>query len=60
MKNFLFKNKKKKADLNLYSHSVVKLREASQMFMMVDYVRQMTSENGPFEQLLFLCEKNPP
>ena len=28
--------------LNLCSHSVIKLHEASQMFMMVDYVRGMT------------------
>ena len=45
-------------------HSVVKLHEATQMFRMVDYVREMTvkksckySEYGSFGHLffLFLC-----
>ena len=27
---------------NFYSHSVAKLGETAQMFMMVDYVREMT------------------
>ena len=43
------------------SHSVVKLHEASQMLVMVHYVREMTlknfctyGENGSFEHLLFL------
>ena len=30
----------------LCSHSVVKLHEAAQMFMMVDYVREMTEKNS--------------
>ena len=43
------------------SHSVVKLHEATQMFLMVEYVKKMTvkksckyGENGLFEHLLFL------
>ena len=45
---------------NLCSHSVVKLREATQMFMMVDYVREMAVKKScmvnmdVFEHLLFL------
>ena len=40
-------------------HSVVKLHEATQVFMVADYVREMTEEvmcvkYGPFEHLLFL------
>ena len=45
----------------LCSHSVVKLHEATQMFMMVDYVSKMSvkksckyGEYGSFEHLLFL------
>ena len=45
---------------NLCSHCVVKLHEAAQLFMMVDYVRKMTvkksckyGEYGLFERLLF-------
>ena len=43
------------------SHSVVKLHEATEMFVMVDYVREMAMEKsckygkyGSFEHLLFL------
>ena len=43
------------------SHSDVKLREATHMFMLVDYVREMTVEKsckyceyGSFEHLFFL------
>ena len=43
------------------SHSVVKLHEATQMFMMIDFVEKMTEwkcckygEYEPFEHLLFL------
>ena len=43
------------------SHSVVNLHEATQMFVMVDYVREMTVQKsskygnyGSFEHLLFL------
>ena len=46
---------------NLCSHSFVKLYEASQMFVMVDYVGKMTVKKscrygkyGSFEHLLFL------
>ena len=43
------------------SHSVLKLHEATEMFVMVDYVKEMTvkksykyGEYGSFEHLLFL------
>ena len=49
------------ASLNMCSHSVEKLREATQMFMIVDYVTEMTvkksckyGEYRSFEHLLFL------
>ena len=47
--------------LNFCSHCVVKLCEATQMLVMVDYVRKMTvkksckyGEYGSFEHSLFL------
>ena len=47
---------------NLCSHSLVKLPKATQMFVMVDYVREITvkkscknGEYGSFEHLLLFC-----
>ena len=47
--------------LNFCSHSVVKFHEATQMFVTVDYLREMTvkksckyGEYGSFEHLHFL------
>ena len=46
--------------LNLCSHSVVKLHGATRVFVMVDYVKEMTMksckscEYGSLERLLFL------
>ena len=48
----------------MWSHSVVKLYEATQMFVMDDYVREMTvtesckyGEYGSFERLLLLVSR---
>ena len=48
-----------RSHLHSYSHSVVKLPEATQIFTMVDYMKEMTEEvmygeYGLFKHLLFL------
>ena len=45
-----------KLELDLCSHSVIKLHDTTQMFMIVDFVREMTvkksCKHGSFEKLL--------